>query len=159
VRWIYEGEINRIGGKMGRKNIDKTWRDIIQEIEKDDGVLWHYVTALRGPDVDSPYVKGVFTCPLRGRCAQALDVEEYLGLDAVEIMDGFTFAFESRHKLRHYIQHIISVWKDFYPPIACVLEDVFFRGDITPPITGATHYVKLLNEWLESKDVIMHKGE
>jgi len=144
---------------MSKKNIDKTWRDIIQEIEKDAGILWHYITALRGPDVDLPYIKEIFTCPLRGRCVQALDVEEYLALTEEVVIKGFTIVLGNKQKLSHYIYHIQAIWNEFYTPIARLLEEVFFRGDIAP-ITGATHYIKLLNEWFENENAIMcKKGE
>jgi len=149
-------KIGKVDWEYEHRNIDKTWGDIIREIEKDPDVLWHYITALRGPDVDLPYVKEIFTCPLRGRGVQALDVEDFLVFDAEKIMHGFSFAFESRRELRHYIQHVISVWKDFYPSIAHVLEDVFFVETVKPE-DGAVQYVKLVNEWLESKNVIMCK--
>jgi len=142
--------------KISKKNKDKTWRDIIREIEKDDGVLWLYITALRGPDVDLPYVKEIFTCPLRGRCVQALDVEEYLALTEEIVIKGFTIVLDNKQKLSHYIYHIQAIWNRFYTPIAHLLEEVFFRGNIAP-ITGATHYVKLLNEWHENKNVIIEE--
>ena len=142
---------------MGKKNIDKTWRDIIREIEKDPDVLWHYITALRGPDVgvDSD-VKVVFTCPLRGRCIQALGVEEFLRFvkEEGDVVQVFTLLLRRRRELNHYIQHVISVWKDFYPSIARVLEDVFFEEKIKPK-DGADQYVKLVNEWLEDENLFI----
>ena len=65
-------------------NGEKSWREIIREISRKPAALWHYATALRGPDVNTPFsptIKAAFTCPLRGRCAHALGKETFLELD------------------------------------------------------------------------------
>ena len=142
--------------KISKKNKDKTWRDIMQEIEKDDDVLWHYITALRGPDVDLPYVIEIFTCPLRARCEQSLDVKEYLALSEEEIIKGFFTILNDKRKFGHYIYHIQAIWNEFYTPIARLLEEVFFR-ELISHITGAIQYMKLVNEWLENKNVIIRE--
>ena len=143
-------------------NGEKSWREIIMEISRKPEVLWHYVTALRGPDtVDcSVIAKAMFTCPLRGRCAHALGKEEFLGLSPGEIEEGFAAVHGHRHELYHYLQHITAVWEVFYPPLEELLADTFLKGSIPgiSPKEAAKQYIKLLHWWMQSKHVIM-KGE
>jgi len=143
-------------------NGEKSWREIIMEISRKPEVLWHYVTALRGPDtVDcSVIAKAMFTCPLRGRCAHALGKEEFLGLSPGEIEEGFAAVHGHRHELYHYLQHITAVWEVFYPPLGELLADTFLKGSIPgiSPKEAAKQYIKLLHWWMQSKHVIM-KGE
>jgi len=144
-------------------NGEKSWREIIMEISRKPEVLWHYVTALRGPDtIECAHTaKAIFTCPLRGRCAHALGREEFVGLSSEEIGKGFAAVYERRHELYHYLQHIAAVWKVFYPPLGKLLTGAFLRGSIPDisPKEAARRYIKLLNEWMQSKHVIIVKGE
>jgi len=141
-------------------NGEKGWREIIMEISRKPEALWHYVTALRGPDpVDhSRTAKVIFTCPLRGRCAYALGREEFIGLSSEEIEKGFAVIHEHRHELYHYLQHITAVWEVFYPPLGELLGDVFLRGILPEPKEAAERYVKLLRKWMCSKHVIMKEA-
>jgi len=140
-------------------NGEKSWREIIMEISRKPEVLWHYVTALRGPDtIDcSATAKAILTCPLRGRCAYALSGMEFLQLSSKEIEEGFAAIHGHRHELYHYLQHITAVWEVFYPPLGKLLTDAFLKGSI-PGISlkeAVRRYIKLLNEWMQSKHVIM----
>ena len=144
-------------------NGEKSWREIMMEISRKHSVLWHYVTALRGPDpVDcSCTAKAIFTCPLRGRCVYALGKEEFHRLSPEEIKEGFATVYECRHKLRHYLQHVVAVWEVFYPPLGELLASTFLKGSIPgiSPKEAARRYIKLLNEWMQSRHVIIVKGE
>jgi len=144
-------------------NGEKSWREVIMEISRKPEVLWHYVTALRGPDpVDcSATAKAILTCPLRGRCAYALSRMEFLQLSSKEIEEGFAAIHGHRHELYHYLQHITAVWEVFYPPLGKLLTGAFLRGSIpgVSPKEAARRYIKLLNEWMQSKHVIIVKGE
>jgi len=141
-------------------NGEKSWREIIMEISRNHEALWHYITALRGPDPAdcSHTVKVIFTCPLRGRCAYALGREEFVGLSSEEIEKGFAAIREHRHKLYHYLQHITAVWEVFYPPLGELLGDVFLRGILPEPKEAAERYVKLLRKWMCGKHVIMKEA-
>ena len=141
-------------------NGEKSWREIIMEISRNHEALWHYVTALRGPDPAdcSVIAKAKLTCPLRGRCAHALSREEFLGLSPGEIEEGFAAIYERRHELYHYLQHITAVWEVFYPPLGELLGDVFLRGILPEPKEAAERYVKLLRKWMCSKHVIMKEA-
>jgi len=143
-------------------NGEKSWREIITEVLRKPAVLWHYVTALRGPDtVDcSATAKAILTCPLRGRCAHALGREEFLQLPSKEIEEGFAAIHGHRHELYHYLQHIAAVWEVFYPPLGELLVGTFLKGSIPgiSPKEAAKRYTRLLNGWMRSKHVIM-KGE
>jgi len=140
-------------------NGEKSWREIVMEILRDHAVLWNYVTALRGPDpVDcSCTAKAIFTCPLRGRCAYALGKEEFHRLSPEEIKEGFAAVYECRHKLRHYLQHVVAVWEVFYSPLGELLASTFLKGSIPgiSPKEAAKRYMELLSEWMRSKHVIM----
>jgi len=143
-------------------NGEKSWREIIMEISRKPDVLWHYVTALRGPDtIDcSATAKAILTCPLRGRCAHALGREEFIGLPSEEIEKGFTAIHEHRHELYHYLQHITAVWEVFYPPLGELLASTFLKGSIPgiSPKEAAKRYTELLSEWMRSKHVIMKEA-
>jgi len=139
-------------------NGEKGWREIIMEISRKPKVLWHYVTALRGPDpIDCLCTaKAIFTCPLRGRCVYALGKEEFHKLSPKEIKEGFAAVHECRHKFRHYLQHVVAVWEVFYLPLAELLANTFLRSECKGvPREAAKQYIKLLNEWMQSKHVIM----
>ena len=144
-------------------NGEKSWREIIMEISRKPAVLWHYVTALRGPDpVDcSATAKAILTCPLRGRCAYALSRMEFLQLSSKEIEEGFAAIHRHRHELCHYLQHITAVWEVFYPPLGELLASAFLKGSVPgiSPKEAARQYIKLLNEWMQSRHVIIVKGE
>ena len=132
------------------------------EISRKHSVLWHYITALRGPDpVDcSVIAKAMFTCPLRGRCTHALGREEFVGLPSEEIEKGFTAIHGYRHELYHYLQHITAVWEVFYPPLGELLAGTFLKGSIPgiSPKEAAERYVKLLRKWMCGKHVIMKEA-
>ena len=142
-------------------NGEKSWREIIMEISRKPAVLWHYVTALRGPDtIECAHCKAIFTCPLRGRCAHALGKEEFAALSLGEIEQGFIITHEHRYELYHYLQHIAAVWEVFHPPLGELLMNVFLRGVVSPPgddglKKAAQRYAELLEEWTQSKHVIM----
>ena len=144
-------------------NGEKSWREIIMEISRKPEVLWHYITALRGPDTVncSVIAKAIFTCPLRGRCAYALSRMEFLQLSSEEIEKGFTAIHGHRHELYHYLQHITAVWEVFYPPLGKLLAGAFLKDSIPgiSPKEAARRYIKLLNEWMQSKHIIVVKGE
>ena len=144
-------------------NGEKSWREIMMEISRKPSVLWHYITALRGPDpVDcSCTAKAVFTCPLRGRCAHALDKEEFHTLSPEEIKEGFAAVYEYRHKLRHYLQHLVAVWEVFYPPLGELLASTFLKGNIPgiSPKEAAKRYMELLEKWMQSKHAIMKEED
>jgi len=144
-------------------NGEKGWREIIMEISRSHEALWHYITALRGPDtIDcSVTAKAIFTCPLRGRCAYALDREEFLGLSSEGIEEGFAAIHEHRHELYHYLQHITAVWEAFYPPLGELLTSTFLEGSIPgiSPREAAKRYIELLNEWMRGKHVIMKEED
>jgi len=140
-------------------NSEKSWREIIREISRKPAALWHYTTALRGPDVNTPFsptIKAAFTCPLRGRCAHALGKEAFLELDIKGVKDAFAGALKHRMELGHYLQHFVAVWEAFYPPLGELLADAFFKG-IVEPKEAAKRYVKLLDKWMRSKHVIMEE--
>ena len=143
-------------------NGEKSWREIMMEISRKPSVLWYYITALRGPDpVDcSCTAKAVFTCPLRGRCAHALDKEEFHTLSPEEIKEGFAAVYEHRHKLRHYLQHLVAVWEVFYLPLAELLANTFLRSECKGvPREAAKQYIELLNEWMRGKHVVMEEED
>jgi len=146
-------------------NGEKGWGEIIMEISRKPEVLWHYITALRGPDTVkcAHTAKAIFTCPLRGRCAHALGKEEFAALSLPEIEQSFVITHEHRYELYHYLQHIAAVWEVFHPPLGELLTDVFLRGLVHPPGVGglkkaARRYAELLEEWMQSKYVIMEEA-
>jgi len=94
---------------------------------------------------------------LRGRCVYALGKEEFHRLSPEEIKEGFATVYECRHKLRHYLQHVVAVWEVFYSPLGELLASTFLKGSIPgiSPKEAAKRYMELLSEWMRSKHVIM----
>lgn len=138
-------------------NGEKSWREIIMEISRRPEVLWHYVTALRGPDpvTCACTAKAIFTCPLRGRCVYALGKEEFLERSAGEVETGFVTVYKYRNELYHYLQHIVAVWEVFYPPLGELLANTFLKGGCLKPEEAAQRYMELLEKWMRGKHVIM----
>jgi len=139
----------------GTANSEKTWWDIVQELSCDLSVLWSYITVMRGPDTyrEATSVKLVFTCPLRGRCLQALDVGDFLSLRPDEVKAGFIDACERNRELRHYLSHIAEIWLEIYPPLGKLLTDAFV-GRIDPE-KAARRYTELIIKWLRGSSVLM----
>ena len=149
-----------------KKNRDKTWKEIIQELFPKSSTLWLYVTVLRGPDVIGfcYTVKTIFTCPLRGKCVYAQGVDEFNYLSIEKVEAGFIDAYKNREKLYHYFQHLTAVWDKFYPPLGKLLTEIFLPGSaIELPKDSeeerlkeiAAQYMELLDQWFERESVLM----
>lgn len=135
-------------------NSERTWQDIMQEVGYNSKALWSYVTALRGPDVDTGVanVKAVFTCPLRGRCPQAQDVKDFLALDQDEIEACFEIVCKQSEKFQHYLLHVVEAWLAIFPTLGEMLKLTF--GGYIKPKKATQIYVNLLNKWLHHTSVV-----
>jgi len=99
-------------------NREKTWLEIIHELEKTGrgDVVWKYVTVLRGPDFGTNVVKRVFTAPLRCATPYGIGVNYDLDVDLVKVAFE-ELAFSTRTISPHYIDHLLQVWDEFAPRV------------------------------------------
>ena len=151
--------------KMGKKNKDKTFIEIMEECKNHSKeALWDYITALRGPDIivalgeTHRWIKTVFTYPLRGQSI----VEEYLVSWPKDIEGVFEYLNNEKHiyEYFHYLNHIAKIWHYFNPKVEYVMYTLFREGgDLNEEqIKDLAHkYKKYVDEWLNSETVINQK--
>ena len=134
-------------------NREKTWLEIIHELEKTgrEDVVWKYVTVLRGPDFGTDVVKRVFTAPLRCATPYGIGVNYDLDVDLVKVAFE-ELAFSTRTISPHYIDHLLQVWDEFAPRVYKILYE--FRKQTTDILVLALDYIEALGEWLERTTVL-----
>jgi len=134
-------------------NREKTWLEIIHELEKTgrEDVVWKYVTVLRGPDFGTDVVKRVFTAPLRCATPYGIGVNYDLDVDLVKVAFE-ELAFSTRTISPHYIDHLLQVWDEFAPRVYKILYE--FRKQTTDILVLALDYIEALREWLERTTVL-----
>ena len=149
----------------GVPNMEKTWRDVIQEVDHNPSVLWNYVTILRGPDMENSSMAAslaarlVLTCPLRCRCERAADVEDFLALTEKDIEGYFKLICAHKNEFFHYLSHIVAVWLSFYQSLGGLLLGVLLEGGCADIKKVVRRYMELINEWLHSPNVVMRCSE
>lgn len=138
-----------------KKNREKTWLEIIHELEETgrEDVVWKYVTVLRGPDYGTNVVKRVFTAPLRCVTSYGFGANYSIDLDADLVKVAFEeLTFSTRTISPHYIDHLLLVWDEFAPRVYKILYE--FRKQSTDILILALDYMEALEEWLERTTVL-----
>lgn len=144
------------------KNKEKRWFEILKPLK--EFAAWDYVTALRGPDVNSymsEKVKLVFSLPLRGTNGGKPSYEDTTDftreVDIELVLEVFEYLRKGgKRYYRHYLEHIRRIWETLYFDVAIIIVEAINKKRPNLPKL-ATKYLELVHEWLESEDITLQK--
>ena len=135
------------------KNKEKRWFEIVKHLK--EFAAWDYVTALRGPDVNSymsEKVKLVFSLPLRGTNGGKPSYEDITDftreVDIELVLEVFEYLRKGgKRYYKHYLEHIKRIWETLYFDVAIIIVEVINKKRPNLPKL-ATKYLELVHEWL-----------
>ena len=142
-----------------------SWNEIIKYFSdnaESQTILWDYVTALRGPDIDNPDWKLMLTCLLRGQCSDALDITDtfsYVRNESFTVINKqLTATLEQLpiHYLFHTVNGFRALSEYYYKEMGnAQLAELFLELSLQLSKQNLFNIVFLVEEIVD----IMHDGK